>query len=99
MKEYVYWNKVKEPIFYEISGENSASQPLPESSDSRTKSIPGSTLKCLDDPSFEFEGNSIPTDNDICASQQPPAKKPAYRVLEGIPYNKSMLVGFGYTIK
>ena len=41
-------------------------------------------MKCLDDPSFEFERNNSPTDNDVGASQQPPAKKPAYRVLEGI---------------
>ena len=49
-------------------------------------------MKCLDDPSFEFEGNSNHTENDVCASQQPPAKKPAYRVLEGIPAINLMLV-------
>ena len=35
-----------------------------------TKVVPGTTLKCLEDPSFEFE------------PKQAPPKKPSYRVLE-----------------
>lgn len=46
------------------------------------KPIPGTTLKCLEDPSFEFE-SSAPAETETCINQPPPAKKPAYRVLEG----------------
>ena len=46
------------------------------------KAIPGTTLKCLEDPSFEFDTHkSLGTES--CTNQPPPAKKPAYRVLEG----------------
>ena len=49
-----------------------------------TKPVPGTTLKCLDDPSFEFELKPKDTlENANPSNQQPPAKKPAYRVLEG----------------
>ena len=47
-----------------------------------SKPIPGTTLKCLEDPSFEFDNNTT-VENETCANQPPPAKKPAYRVLEG----------------
>ena len=47
-----------------------------------SKPIPGTTLKCLEDPSFEFDGHAA-GENESCANQPPPAKKPAYRVLEG----------------
>ena len=56
-----------------VSEEKLPTQPTVESKNI-SKPIPGTTLKCLEDPSFEFE---------TCTSQPPPAKKPAYRVLEG----------------
>ena len=36
----------------------------------------------MEDPSFEFDNNTT-VENETCANQPPPAKKPAYRVLEG----------------
>lgn len=42
--------------------------------ESEAKQIQGTTLKCLDDPSFEFDSTPKPTQ-----------KKPSYRVLED-PY-------------
>ena len=51
-----------------------------------SKPVPGTTLKCLEDPSFEFDTNLHKSlSNDSCSNQPPPAKKPAYRVLEGMP--------------
>ena len=63
------------------SQETSSTQPTAESKNI-SKPIPGTTLKCLEDPSFEFDSHK-PVENETCTSQPPPAKKPAYRVLEG----------------
>ena len=64
-----------------VSGDGQHTNPSNESKDI-SKPIPGTTLKCLEDPSFEFEGHK-PVENSTYSSQPPPAKKPAYRVLEG----------------
>jgi hypothetical protein len=64
-----------------VSEEKLPTQPTVESKNI-SKPIPGTTLKCLEDPSFEFDSHK-PVDNETCTSQPPPAKKPAYRVLEG----------------
>ena len=64
-----------------ISGEKLPTQTTVESK-KISKPIPGTTLKCLEDPSFEFDSHK-PVENETCTSQPPPAKKPAYRVLEG----------------
>ena len=63
------------------SDEKPGSQAAAESANA-SKPIPGTTLKCLEDPSFEFESNA-PVETETCINQPPPAKKPAYRVLEG----------------
>ena len=63
------------------SDEKPGSQAAAESANA-SKPIPGTTLKCLEDPSFEFE-SSAPAETETCINQPPPAKKPAYRVLEG----------------
>ena len=63
------------------SDDKPGSQAAAESANA-SKPIPGTTLKCLEDPSFEFESNA-PVETETCINQPPPAKKPAYRVLEG----------------
>ena len=55
----------------------------PDELENISKSIPGTTLKCLEDPSFEFDTTQAPVKAESCTNQSPPAKKPAYRVLEG----------------
>ena len=68
------------------SDEKPGSQAAAESANA-SKPIPGTTLKCLEDPSFEFE-SSAPVETETCINQPPPAKKPAYRVLEGTFINR-----------
>ena len=64
-----------------VSEEKVPTQPTVQSKNI-SKPIPGTTLKCLEDPSFEFDGHNT-VENETRTSQPPPAKKPAYRVLEG----------------
>ncbi|TRY70993.1 hypothetical protein TCAL_02422 [Tigriopus californicus] len=67
----------------EEAKEKDSRKDQPKGPPSTTKAVPGTSLRCLEDPSFAFDASPkvIPPPEPV-APAQPSPRKPAYRVLE-----------------